>query len=187
VVEPSASDFLADDGLAPLAFFASEDLLPTQSPAQRAFQSVWNGVRLCAIPMESVAMMEPESLPESCNLQDLHEWLIRNEPSFQAYLDMCGIQADDLAETVHDLPSIRVSRASWQNSRPLPSDAQLLLLSLLLSPGRRLARLDEETLGYIEVALCIMALPDAVPASVEIDLTERRFDFCTASAMAQSA
>ena len=132
-------------------------------------------------------MCQRSSLPEVCTLRELHEWLRANEEPFRAYLEIRDLSAPEIVEPIHDLPSVRITRGCWQSSRHFPSDEQLLLLALLLSPQRQLAQLDEETLGRMEVLLCTMGLPGPVTDSISLRPNDPHFRLQWASPVADVA
>jgi hypothetical protein len=113
--------------------------------------------------------------PEVCTVSQLGDWLVENDEPFAAYLKICRCKAAQIVAPIHDLPSVRTTRGCWQSDRPFPSDEQLLLLASLLNPARQLTRLDEETVGRMEVLLCMLGLPRGATDSVSVRLAAREF------------
>jgi hypothetical protein len=76
-------------------------------------------------------------------------------------------------KALRELPDIQQARHEWDNRRPFPNDAQLLLMATLFSPSQSLADMDDAGSAALVVVLAIMALPDPLPEATWIDIPRR--------------
>lgn len=121
-------------------------------------------------------MLLREPVPDFPTVEQLRDWMSHCVSDLREELACQGVHASDLVWPIQDCPEIRTMRASWQNSRPYPSDEEIVLLMFLLAPrNREVNDLDTKGVDAVVSALMIMATPDPTPSQVHLDIGRREF------------
>jgi hypothetical protein len=117
-----------------------------------------------------------DPLPDFPSVEQIHCWAQKNAPAMRQELASGGASASDLVSPIHRDPCVRRARARWENLRPFPTDEEILLLLLLMSPyDREFNEVDDKAWNCVVCAIVVMAARDPAPACVHVDMHRREF------------
>ena len=117
-----------------------------------------------------------EPLPDFLTIEQLHCWARQNAPVIRRELASKGVLASELVWPVLRDRELRRAKVDWQNHRPFPTDDEILAMLLLMAPrDQEVNELDDRGWNAVVCTIMVMAAPDPMPASVQVDMCRRRF------------